>query len=76
MIDRCVALGEEALIVKAADVMENTIYAQKQKWDTGIEYSLKAIPMILEKEPEGFSDPIFEELKALRPAHWWRCQGL
>lgn len=65
MIGRCIALGEEALIVKAADVMENTIYSKKQRWEVGIEYSLKAIPMILEKKPENFKDPIFGELGSL-----------
>jgi len=63
MIERCIKLGEDALIVKAADILENMTYSVKQDWDKGLEHCPRAARIVFDKKPDNFRDPIFLDLK-------------
>jgi hypothetical protein len=64
-IDRCIQVGEEALIVKAADTLDSYHFYQAIGNAEEIERSVDIAKMILEKKPEGFTDSIFKELEKL-----------
>lgn len=66
MIGRCVAEGEGALIVKAADTLDSFEHYTKtgnQKELSG--HCMKTAEAILRHLPAGFHDPIFNDLRAL-----------
>lgn len=65
MIKRCVALGEEALIVKTADIIDSFKWYLKMENEGEIEYCKINARAILKFKPEGFRDEIFEELKLI-----------
>lgn len=64
MIERCVAEGEGALIVKAADTIDSFEYYTKtgnKKELSG--HCMKTTEAIFQHLPADFHDPIFEELR-------------
>jgi len=63
LINRCVKYGENALIVKAADILDNFEYFQSIEDAKGIDYCLRNARVLMESMPEGFKDKIFESLK-------------
>jgi len=63
MVDRCVANSEDALIVKTADVLDSYAYYTAARNQDEITRSTSIGKYMLEKLPEGLSDPIFSELK-------------
>ena len=66
MVDRCSQAGEDALIVKAADVIDSLQFYRKTKNQSEIQRSIDIGKYVLQKA-EGKRDEIFAELeKALR----------
>ena len=64
-IDRCIQVGEEALIVKAADTIDSYDFYQAVDNSEEIEGSVDIAKTVLEKKPEGFKDSIFKKLELL-----------
>jgi len=64
-IDRCIQVGKEALIVKAADVLDSYRLYQAIGHDEEKERSISIAQTILERMPSDFEDPIFDMLKQL-----------
>lgn len=65
LIARCAMYGEEALIVKTADVLDNYAYYSHMNDAEGVAYCLRNKLAIIKYLPKEFKDPIFEKLKGL-----------
>lgn len=65
MVLRCVELGSDALIVKAADVLDSYKFYQAVNNSEELARSVSIARFIIEKLPKGIEDPIFEELKTI-----------
>lgn len=65
-IDRCIAVGEDALIVKAADALDSYGFYLSVNNPDEVKRSVDIAKTILEKLPTDMSDPIFNELKGLQ----------
>lgn len=63
LMKRCIGKGEDALIVKTADVIDNFKYFSQIKDKKGIDYCIKNASSILNKMPNNFSDRIFDDLR-------------
>lgn len=63
LVQRCVAAGQEALIIKAADILDSFQWYSSQKNLSELEYCLRNAQAIFELKPAEFNDKIFEELK-------------
>ncbi len=63
LIRRCVENGEDALIVKAADILDSFKFYTATKNEDQIEYCMRNARAIYEFMPPTFSDRIFTELK-------------
>lgn len=66
MIENCIKTGEEASIVKAADIVENYTYHPKIGWTEGVEYLNDCSDLLLTLKPDNFNDPIFDQLAKVR----------
>lgn len=66
MVDRCAKSGKNALIVKAADVLDSFYYYKAVKNSDEIMRSVSIGRYILKKLPRNVNDPIFKELKKLK----------
>lgn len=63
LIKRCVDCGQDALIIKAADIMDSyAFYTEEQNVDQ-LEYCRRNAGAIFEYKPNSFDDPVFEELR-------------
>ncbi len=63
LIARCVANGEDALIVKAADTIDSfKFYTKINNQDQLQNYCVKIANLISELKPSEFNDKIFDEL--------------
>ena len=62
-IQRCAESGEEALIVKTADILDSFKHYTETQNENELEYFRKTIKMIKKHKPENFNDPIFEKLR-------------
>lgn len=62
LVGRCVVAGENALIVKAADVIDSYKWYSKQGDEKGVAYADRFATAIAEQKPADFMDPIFAEL--------------
>lgn len=62
LIKRCVEAGEDSLIVKAADVLDNYKYFSRIKDEKGIDYCRRNADKILQHKPKNFTDPLFKKL--------------
>lgn len=63
LIKRCVEAGEEALIIKAADIMDSVKYYTRTENEKQLEYCQRNMRAIFGFKPDSFTDPIFEELR-------------
>ena len=63
LIQRCAQQGENALIVKTADILDSFSYYTKTNNINEIQYCLKNVHEIVKNKSETFKDPLFEELK-------------
>ena len=64
LINRCVQNGEDALIVKAADIIDSFKWYTFQDNRDELRYCARNAEAILKLKPDDFSDRIFEELKS------------
>ncbi|MCX6736279.1 MAG: hypothetical protein NTZ13_04305 [Candidatus Parcubacteria bacterium] len=65
LISRCVQNGEEALIVKTADIIDGFKWYSSQDNKEQLLYCLKNAEAILKLKPNNFNDKIFKELEKL-----------
>ena len=63
LIKRCAKTGQDALIVKAADIIDNFKYYSKESNGEQLQYCLRNANAILKYKPTAFKDKIFIELK-------------
>jgi len=64
LIKRCVDAGQDALIVKAADIIDSfKYYSKEQNIDQLQNHCLKNAETIFRFKPSEYNDKIFEELK-------------
>lgn len=64
-IDRCVAVGKDALIVKAADTLDSYRFYTSINNPDEVVRSVDIAKTILKKLPADVSDPIFRELQRI-----------
>ena len=62
LVERCVANGQEALIVKVADTLDSFKHYTKENNQGELEYCRKNAKAILKYKPDNFDDEIFDEL--------------
>ena len=62
LIKRCISTGEKALIVKAADIIDNFKYFRKINNSDGINYCIRNAKTVIQNKPDNFNDKIFGEL--------------
>ena len=62
LIKKCIEYGEEALIVKASDVLDNYKYYVQLDSEEGINHCVKNVNRIKKFIPDSFQDKIFTEL--------------
>lgn len=65
-IARCFAVGEDAVIVKAADTLDSYRFYQAIDDAQEVERCVDIAHVILENLPTDFRDPIFESLRELQ----------
>lgn len=63
LIKRCVENGEDALIVKSADILDSFKWYSSQNNESELAYCMRNVNAIFEYKPDTFNDPIFDELK-------------
>jgi GTP pyrophosphokinase len=64
LIRRCIDNGQDALIVKSADILDSFKWYDSQNNKSEIEYCMKNANAIFTYKPDNFTGPIFEELKS------------
>jgi len=62
LIQRCIATGEDALIIKTADILDSFARYTQRENEKELEYCMRNANEILTQKPSEFQDPIFEEL--------------
>jgi (p)ppGpp synthase/HD superfamily hydrolase len=62
LLKKCIESGEDASIVKAADIIDNLITYRKIHSDEGIANMLRFGKILLELKPVSYTDKIFQEL--------------
>ncbi len=60
---RCVQCGQDALIVEAADTIDSFRHYTKTQNQNEIQYGVRKTAAIFKYKPDGWNDPIFDELK-------------
>lgn len=65
LLKRCVESGEEASIIKAADIIDNLNTYRRIKSDEGIQNMLNFGTILLEIKPKEFNDKIFQQLQEM-----------
>lgn len=63
LIQRCVQNGQDALIVKTADIIDSFKWYSSQNTKDQLEYCMRNTNAIFQFKPDDFQDPIFLELK-------------
>lgn len=63
LIERCARNGQDALIIKTADILDSFKWYSKQNNKKELEYCTKNANAILKLKPNNFDDKIFSELK-------------
>ena len=66
LIRRCIANGQDALIVKAADILDSFKWYASQNNEGELRYCMRNANAIFEYKPESFDDKIFQELAVWR----------
>jgi len=65
LIGRCVSTGEDALIIKTADIIDSFKWYESQgNEDQLVNYCIKNAKLIFEYKPVEFDDKIFNKLKS------------
>jgi guanosine-3',5'-bis(diphosphate) 3'-pyrophosphohydrolase len=65
-VKRCAELGEDALIVKAADALDSYRFYKSVGDVSESERSMSIAKLVLEIKTDEMKDPIFDELKTLK----------
>lgn len=65
LLKRCIESGEDAAIVKSADIIDNLITYRKIKSDKGIRNMLNFANILLGLKPKEYSDKIFQNLQEM-----------
>lgn len=68
LIKRCISNGEDALIVKAADILDSFKFYSAVDDKKELDYCMRNANAIFEFKPENFNDKVFNELKQLQIA--------
>jgi len=63
LIKRCIQNGQDALIVKAADILDSFKWYSSQDNKNELQYCMRNVNAILKFKPDNFDDKIFDELK-------------
>jgi (p)ppGpp synthase/HD superfamily hydrolase len=63
LISRCVSAGEDALIVKAADILDSFAFYAAVENQGELGYCMRNADAIFASKPDAFDDRIFSELK-------------
>jgi len=63
LVQRCINIGVDALVVKAADTLDSFKYYTKTQSEKGLDYCRQNSGFIFELKPKDWDDPIFDELK-------------
>lgn len=63
LIKRCVENGQDALIIKTADIIDSFKWYFSQNNKKELQYCIKNANAILELKPDNFDNKIFDELK-------------
>lgn len=63
LIQRCIKNGQDALIVKAADIMDSFKWYASQNNEGELRYCMRNANAIFKFKPESFNDEIFNELR-------------
>lgn len=63
LICRCIDAGEDALIVKTADILDSFKWYSSTENIGELKYCLRNADAILSGKPLSFDDPLFDELK-------------
>ena len=63
LIQRCVRNGQNALIIKAADIIDSFKWYSDQNNKSELQYCMRNATAILKYKPNTFNDKIFGELK-------------
>lgn len=63
LISRCVQAGQEALVVKAADILDSFKWYSALDNMKELQYCTKTVEAIFEYKPAEFDDKVFDELK-------------
>jgi (p)ppGpp synthase/HD superfamily hydrolase len=66
LIQRCVQFGQDALIIKTADIIDSFRWYSKQNNETQLGYCMRNANAIFRFKKEDFNDKIFDELKIWR----------
>ena len=66
LITRCVSNGEEALIVKTADILDSFNWYSSQENVDQLKYCMRNADAIFAYKPDNFNDKIFTELQTWR----------
>lgn len=62
LIKRCVACGQDALIVKTADIIDSFQWYAATKNENELRYCIRNADAIFAHKPSDWNDPIFDEL--------------
>ena len=63
LIKRCIQNGQEALIIKSADIIDSFKWYSSQNSENELKYCLRNANAIFKFKPNDFDDKIFKELK-------------
>jgi len=63
LINRCIQNGEDALIVKTADIIDSFKWYSSQNNTDELQYCMRITNTIFKSKPDIFKDKIFEELR-------------
>lgn len=63
LIQRCVKSGQDALVVKSADILDSFKWYSSQNNEGELKYCMRNANAIFKFKPDDFNDKIFEELK-------------
>jgi GTP pyrophosphokinase len=69
LIQRCAENGQDALIVKTADILDSFKWYSSQNNNSELQYCMKTADAILKFKSENFEDKIFVELEHWRNKH-------
>ncbi|HCC22946.1 TPA: hypothetical protein DF272_02095 [Candidatus Falkowbacteria bacterium] len=63
LISRCAATGQDALIIKTADILDSFSWYLNQNNEDQLKYCMRNAKAIFKFKRDNFTDKIFEELK-------------